>query len=129
MTKVWRALCILVFLTGVGSLGYAQKDQTTAVGWQTAVEPMLPYSVVSNAFRTASDGSRIAQGQRIRFVRTDDDWRQERYSAQAGAASIDHPSTAADSAGVAPGDQTEQPDQLTIISMCCTIDWHDVSYT
>jgi len=88
MTKVWRALCILVFLTGVGSLGYAQKDQTTAVGWQTAVEPMLPYSVVSNAFRTASDGSRIAQGQRIRFVRTDDDWRQERYSAQAGAARL-----------------------------------------
>src|ERR1044072_6239432 len=95
MKNLWRILCLAVFITGI--LSFSQTPQKA----RDEVEAAAPYTVITAHYRINSDGSKITSGERIRYVKSNGEWRETRYIPEANGSLNDQANAKKDSALIA----------------------------
>lgn len=73
MKKLWKSLCLAVFITGV--MAFSQTQIKTA----NQIEEAVPYTVITVEYQVNSDGVKKVLGERIRYVNAKGEWRQTRH--------------------------------------------------
>lgn len=71
MQKVWRAMCVVVFITG--AVSYSQVSQVRSE--ETGVEPATSFVVTYTDSTVSPDGTVTVTGWHIRYVKADGEWR------------------------------------------------------
>ncbi|MFY9572347.1 MAG: hypothetical protein WAV20_13185 [Blastocatellia bacterium] len=72
MKRACNAFCLGVFVVGLVVFSRAR----TIVGQEAGPEPSRPYSVVTLHYRIAANGIRTTLGERVRYVKSNGEWRQ-----------------------------------------------------
>ena len=77
MNSVWRKICLSVFIIGI--IAYTASFSQSLRNPKPDLEPALPYLVITSNYRIDANGARTDQGQRIRYVKANGEWRQAAY--------------------------------------------------
>ena len=77
MNNLWRKICLAVFIIGI--IAYTASFSQSPANSKSDLEPAGPYIVITSNYRIDATGTKTDQGQRIRHVKANGEWRQAAF--------------------------------------------------